>query len=221
MNTTKENNQDDYRSLLLLDEISRNNELTQRDLSKNLGVALGLVNSYIKNLVAKGYITISTIPRKRYRYYLTPKGFSEKTRLTYEHLRNFTRLYRVARKDFSRLFASLDTSEVKRIIFCGIDEVTEIAYLSLKEIDLELVGVVDDLRAGEKFFGIDVLKVNEAAAMDCDRYVITSFKSGDELKKVLVSAGINEERIYNISAHGWLDKISGSGVKQAGGKVEA
>jgi len=44
---------DDYRSFLLLDEISRNNEITQRDLSKRLGIALGLINSYIKNLASK------------------------------------------------------------------------------------------------------------------------------------------------------------------------
>ncbi|MBI5809657.1 MAG: winged helix-turn-helix transcriptional regulator [Deltaproteobacteria bacterium] len=94
------NNKDEhangYRSLLLLDEISRNHETTQRDLSKKLGVALGLVNSYIKNLASKGYITVSTIPKQRYKYYLTPSGFVEKTRLTYQHLQNFTNLYRVA-----------------------------------------------------------------------------------------------------------------------------
>ena len=62
----KDEQLDDYRSLQLLDEISKNHELTQRDLSRKLGVALGLINSYLKNLVSKGYITVSTIPRKRY-----------------------------------------------------------------------------------------------------------------------------------------------------------
>ena len=73
-----------FRSLQILDELSNNDSLTQRDLSSRLGIALGLVNSYIKNLIAKGYITVKAIPTKRYAYYLTPKGFAEKTRLTYD-----------------------------------------------------------------------------------------------------------------------------------------
>ena len=89
---------DTYKSLRLLDEISKGEPMSQRDLSKKLNVALGLVNSYIKNLVSKGYVTIKTIPSKRYAYYLTPKGFAEKTRLTYHHLQNFTNLYRRSQK---------------------------------------------------------------------------------------------------------------------------
>ncbi len=48
----KDENLDGYRSFLVLDEISRNNDLTQRALSNKLGFALGLINSYIKNLAS-------------------------------------------------------------------------------------------------------------------------------------------------------------------------
>lgn len=75
MNKKGPGNQDSYKSLLMLDEISKGEPLSQRDLSKKLNIALGLVNSYIKNLVSKGYITINAIPSKRFAYYLTPKGF--------------------------------------------------------------------------------------------------------------------------------------------------
>src|SRR5512135_2723290 len=88
---------DTYRSLQILGELSGNDALTQRDLSKRLGIALGLVNSYIRNLAKKGYITIKAIPPKRYAYYLTPKGLAEKTRLTYDLLHDYTRIYREAK----------------------------------------------------------------------------------------------------------------------------
>ncbi len=51
-----------YRFLRILDELSNNDSLTQRDLSGRLGMALGLVNSYITNLVAKSYIIVKSIP---------------------------------------------------------------------------------------------------------------------------------------------------------------
>ena len=208
MNNKDEHNED-YRSFLLLDEISRNNELTQRDLSKKLGVALGLINSYIKNLASKGYITVSNIPKKRYKYYLTPSGFAEKTRLTYQHLQNFTNLYRTARRDFHALFNSIRNSSAKRIVFCGVDEVTEIAYLSLKEAGLELAGIVDDNPASRQFFGLDVLPLSAAATLSYDIIIITSFGEGERLRQGLLDAGVDEKDIYGVNTEGWIKRIEG------------
>lgn len=204
----KDERADNYRSLLLLDEISRNEGLTQRDMSKKLGVALGLINSYLKNLVSKGYITVSTIPRKRYKYYLTPSGFAEKTRLTYQNLQNFTNLYRVARRDFYDLFNGLESA--KKVVFCGADEVTEIAFLSLREAGLDLAGIVDN-SSNKKIFGYSVKPIGSIRQMEFDLVVITSFNSGEVLKKKLVDAGIDEKKICDISRGGWLDKIQNPG----------
>lgn len=205
----KDEQLDDYRSLQLLDEISRNNKLTQRDLSRRLGVALGLINSYLKNLVSKGYVTVSTIPRKRYAYYLTPHGFSEKTRLTYQHLQNFTSLYRVARRDFRNLFDKLRGMGPMRIAFCGIDEVTEIAYLSLKESGLELSAIFEAGSSGGDFFGHEILGFDDIKRLDPDMIVITSFKGDDEIKGALMARGVDEARICSIGSGGWLRKIEG------------
>ena len=71
---------DSHRSLRLLEEISKGDPLTQRDLSDRLDMALGLVNAYLKTLVKKGCIKIAGIPPKRFKYYITPKGFIEKSR---------------------------------------------------------------------------------------------------------------------------------------------
>jgi DNA-binding MarR family transcriptional regulator len=200
---------DDYRSLLLLDEISKGEKLTQRDLSKSLDVALGLINSYVKNLVSKGYIVVSKIPKKRYKYYLTPSGFAEKTRLTFQHFQNFTNLYKVARRDFHDFFNKIQNSDVKEVVFCGVDEVTEIAFLSLKETDLKLVGIVDNTNAGKKFFGQDITTMEQIGNIGYDIVVITSFQNGEILKKQMLELGVNEKNIYDISAGSWLKRIEG------------
>lgn len=197
----KNGHMDGYRSLLVLDEISRNGDLTQREISKNLGIALGLINSYIKNLISKGYITVSGIPAKRYKYYLTPNGFLEKTRLTYEHLRNFTNLYRVARTDFAELFARLKELGISRVAFCGVDEVAEIAYLSLKEAGLELV-CISDIERTEKFFDMPVVGIEKLRDGAAEAIVITSFYRSAELSKALIEAGVVQARIIDISKKG-------------------
>ena len=186
---------DDYRSFLLLDEISRNNEITQRALSKSLGIALGLINSYIKNLASKGYITISAIPRKRYQYYLTPQGFIEKTRMTYHHLQNFTNLYRVARQDFQRLFHNLYKDNVKRVVFCGSDEVAEIAYITLQEFGIELVAVVDTEMENNSFLGQNIRPIGNLKNINYDRVIVTSFLKEEILYSELLKAGVSPKKI--------------------------
>ena len=198
LNGEKQGNQDTYKSLLLLDEISKGTPQSQRDLSKKLNIALGLVNSYIKNLVSKGYITIRAIPSKRYVYYLTPTGFAEKTRLTYHHLQNFTNLYKEARRDFKELFTRLHKEGVRSVIFAGADESAEIAYLSLQEFDIEFEGIVDNEPAGRDFFRYRIMPFERVKEINADFVIVSSFLKKDEIYKRLIEEGISPDRIKSI-----------------------
>jgi len=187
-----------YRDLQILDELSNNDALTQRDLSKRMGIALGLVNSYIKNLIAKGYITVSTIPSKRYAYYLTPKGFAEKSRLAYDLLQDYTRIYREAKNNYRQLFFELERTGVKRIVFAGADEVAEFAYISLQETNLELAGVVDTDMNGDLFFGRPIGPLSELQSIGYDSVVITSYLKRDMIYEKLIDLGVNQNHIKMI-----------------------
>lgn len=190
-----------FRSLQILDELSNNDSLTQRDLSSRLGIALGLVNSYIKNLIAKGYITVKSIPPKRYVYYLTPKGFAEKTRLTYDLLHDYTRIYREARKNLEKLFRELDNEGIKKVIFAGADEIAEIAYITLQEAEhLELIGIVDSNTAGKKFFKKDVSPLSAISSLAYDRILVTSYVKRQKIYEELLSHGVQEKDIKLIFA---------------------
>jgi DNA-binding MarR family transcriptional regulator len=198
MNKEKGENQDSYKALQLLDEISKGEPLSQRDLSKKLNIALGLVNSYIKNLVSKGYITIKSIPSKRYAYFLTPKGFTEKTRLTYQLLQDYTNLYKNARRDFQTLFNNLFSTGMRRVVFAGVDEVTEIAYLSLQELDMELAGVIDDKEEGRKFFKTTVKPLKELHTLEFDAIIITTFVKRHDIFQSLKTSGVNPDTVHSI-----------------------
>jgi DNA-binding MarR family transcriptional regulator len=198
MNNEKQENQDTYKSLLLLDEISKSELISQRDLSKKLNIALGLVNSYIKNLVSKGYITVKAIPAKRYAYYLTPKGFVEKSRLTYHLLQDYTNLYRNARRDFRQLFHTLYLEGIRRVVFVGVDEVAEIAYLSLQEFDIEFAGIVDNEREDKDFFKCRIMPFEKIKEIDTDYIIVSSFLRRDEIYKRLMEEGISPEKIKSI-----------------------
>ncbi len=201
LNDNKCENQDSYKSLLLLDEISKGEDLSQRELSKKLNIALGLVNSYIKNLISKGYLTIKNIPSRRYTYYLTPKGFAEKSRLTYDLLHDYTRIFREARRDFRGLFNELIDNGIKDVVFAGVDEVAEIAYLSHQEVDLNLVGVVDDSKTKGNFFKINVKPLENIGIIDFDVVIVTTYLRRNSVYKKLLDKSVDPEKIktiYNI-----------------------
>jgi len=187
-----------YRSLQILDELSNNDSLTQRDLSSRLGIALGLVNSYIKNLVKKGFITVKTIPTKRYAYYLTPKGFAEKTRLTYAMLSDYTRVYREARKNLKQIFHELQKSGVRKIVFAGTDEIAEVAYITLQESSIELAGVADSEKHGEIFFGREIKPLSAIHEMTYDQILITTHLKKEAIYHDLVNTGIDKRLIKQL-----------------------
>ncbi len=198
MNSDHPSDAEQHRTLRILDELSKDESLTQRDISGRLGMALGLANSYLKNLVAKGYITVKSIPPRRYAYFLTPKGFTEKTRLTYNLLQDYTRIYREARGNLKKLFGELHTEGVKRVVFAGADEVAEIAYITLHETNIALAGVVDDELAGKKFFGRDVRRIDDIAGMNYDRIVITSYLKREKIYNKVVGMKIGNADIRSI-----------------------
>ena len=188
-----------YRSLQILHELANDDSLTQRDLSSRLGIALGLVNSYIKNLVKKGYITVKAIPTKRYAYYLTPQGFTEKTRLTYHMLQDYTNIYREARKSLQSLFGDLVKNGVKTVVFAGADEVAEIAYLTLQETELKLAGVVDTENHEAVFFNNKVMPIETIGQLSYDRVVVTSYLKRETLYKELLKNGIDKNLIQTFT----------------------
>ena len=137
---------------------------------------------------------VKNFPSNRYAYLLTPQGIAEKSRLAYQHLSYFTNLYTVARQDYLSLFRRLESAGVREVAFCGVDEVAEIAYLSLRETGIRLAMVLDDDRQRGDFFGIRVVSLGAGVRTISVPLVITSLKRRDELLLTLRTLGVDVER---------------------------
>ncbi len=198
MNDKRTENQDNLRSFLLMSELENGEPISQREIAGRLNIALGLVNSYLKALVQKGFVTVKTYPRNRYAYLLTPSGFAEKSRLAFQHLSNFHKLYQVTRQESLALFNSLREQGVKRVSFCGLDDLTEIAYMSLQEARLELEQVMDTVSGG-RFLDLEVISLADGVNAASGPIVITSLPRAEDLKKKLRELGVVEEKILGPS----------------------
>jgi len=97
------------RELKILETLEQKPELRQVDLAARLELAVGTVNWHLKRLAAKGYVKVKKIGKWRWSYLLTPKGMTEKTRLTRTYIQNSMRLYWETKKTAQDLL-----QEVKR-----------------------------------------------------------------------------------------------------------
>ncbi len=158
---------DSEQTLDLLGAVAHDAHVSQRRLSTSLGVALGLTNALVKRCVRKGLIKVKTIPAGRYGYYLTPRGFTEKSRLTAEYLKISFDFFRRARDETNDLLASAARRGWRRVALAGTGEMAEIAILAARETGVELVAILDPADNRPGFSGLPVIaSLAELGAVD-------------------------------------------------------
>jgi DNA-binding transcriptional regulator LsrR (DeoR family) len=125
----------------VLDAVERNPSVTQRSVARELGIALGLVNAYLHRCLSKGLIKIGQVPPRRYAYYLTPRGMTEKSRLTATYLMDSFAFFRQARTQCSELFRTLAAHGQCRLALVGGGDLAEIARLVAPDHHVEIAGI--------------------------------------------------------------------------------
>ncbi len=168
-------------------------------MAGELNISLGLVNSFIKRLVKKGYLKITSIPKTRIKYILTPRGAAEKTRLTYLYIQHSYNFYKESRQKLRDLFAELEKQSLTRIVFYGAGDLAEIAYISLQETGIQLVAIVDDVKMGTHFMKFVVADPVRLEAFAYDRILVTTINSRNAILEKIRQSGIPSDRVIEIS----------------------
>ena len=153
--------------LEVLDAVDDDGTKSQRTLAKEMRIALGLTNAYLKRCIKKGWIKVSAAPARRYIYYLTPAGFSEKARLTAEYLSHSFNIFRVAREQCDTLIARCVALGYSKIVLIGASDLAEIASLSGLNSEIEIIAVLDSRSNRPTLAGLPVIhSLAEAGAID-------------------------------------------------------
>lgn len=184
--------------LRLMGEIERNGNHSQRHLAKRLNISLGLVNTFLKRLVNKGYFKVKTMPRNRIKYFLTPAGLARKSRLTVEYLHYSIDFYKDIKKLLLNKYKDLEDKGIKKIIFWGSGEVAELAYLYLQMSNLRLRGVIDEKKKGKNFFEHKIQGMERLKRDDWEVILLTQLDSAKEDIEVLIKEGVSIEKIVTL-----------------------
>lgn len=90
-----------------LRELAKDGTLSQRDLSRRMGLSLGRVNYVINGLLEKGYIKAERFKNSKnkigYMYILTPSGMAEKFHQTQEFLARKSAEFEMLRREIETL----------------------------------------------------------------------------------------------------------------------
>jgi DNA-binding MarR family transcriptional regulator len=175
------------RDLQMLEEIEQNPRVSQRQLSNKFGIALGVTNACIKRMARRGLIRLKGLPPRRIAYYLTPKGFTEKTRLTLRFLSYNIQHYSEMKKLISKRLLEIESSGARRILFYGVGDEMEVAYITLQGVNLTLVGIVDDdeKKQGRDLFGYRVQEPEAISSLRPEVVLITSLTNGEKISEGL------------------------------------
>jgi DNA-binding MarR family transcriptional regulator len=205
MARAKEAQHDETGILLgMLSAVEQDNAVTQRRLARDLNIALGLANAYLKRCAKKGFIKIRKVPLNRYAYYLTPRGFAEKSRLTAKYLAVSLDFFRTARRDCTAVLDACHRRGWRRIALYGAGELAEIAVLSAGDAECEIVCVIDGTARARHCAGRPIV-ADAAAAMALARDPgleaivvtdsVTPQQSFDELRAAAPGLGLAAERV--------------------------
>jgi DNA-binding MarR family transcriptional regulator len=189
---------EDLHILRLMGEIDRDGDHSQRELSQRLDLSLGLVNTFLKRLVSKGYSKVTTLPKNRLKYFLTPEGIARKSKLTVEYLHYSMNFYRDIKLLLLKKYKEMETNKVQSILFWGAGEVAELAYLYLQQTNIQLAGIIDEEEQGKKFFDFKIERSHRVRQLEWDMIFVTRLDDIEEDIKRLLENGITQERIATL-----------------------
>ncbi len=167
------------RELEILEKIENDGYLTQRDLSREVGIALGLVNHLLKKMVKKGWIKIKNVDARRIKYLITPEGAKEKSSLLYKRVESTIHFYLEAKRVIKEKVVQLKKDGVKSVSIYGINHVAEVLFIVLKELGLRLDCVVDNNKKGKEWFGYKVINMDEFLKSNTSVLILASINKSE------------------------------------------
>lgn len=178
--------------LEILKHVEQSAHLNNRMAARKLGASVKLAHAVLSKMVAKGLLHVKKEHARRWDYFLTPLGISEKARLTYEFLEFTLQFYREARRRSAQLCRTLSESGIKRVAFLGAGEMAEIVYLGMVEWGLQLVGVYDNEKSGQKFMGLSIYPVSDLPTSACERIIVCLYNKAHPMTANFLPEGVQK-----------------------------
>jgi len=121
------------REFELINIVGAQLDANQRDLSKKLDISLGMTNLLVRRLIAKGYIRIRQLNKKKSQYILTPKGFAEKYHKSIRYTLKTIRSIGLIRNQLNIAIKRFYDRGERSFLILGSSDLTELVEMALSQ----------------------------------------------------------------------------------------
>ncbi len=167
--------------LEILKHVEGTPTLNNRIAAAKLGCSVKLAHTILKKMVLKGLLNVQKLNSRRWEYFLTSKGITEKVKLTYEFLEFSMQFYHEARKKSSQVCKEIADKNIKNIGLIGTGDLAEIVYLGVKEWNLNLTEVFDN--SHNNFLGHNVISFSELSCSSSDNLIVCMYDKSHPMTK--------------------------------------
>ncbi|MGD9678807.1 MAG: winged helix-turn-helix transcriptional regulator [Vulcanibacillus sp.] len=192
-----------YKEFMLLDMIEKDSNITQRDMSNTLGVALSMINAYIENYEEKGYLKRKYQSTKKVEYLITKLGKERRKLLNIWYLKSSYDVYRSAKDNIISFLNQIIDKGFKKILLYGAGEVAEIMLQVLNDdnnIPLEILAVIDDdsSKSNNVIVNLPIIRKEQIKEYTHDGILVSSYKHHETINNKLAEINYSKEKIINF-----------------------
>ena len=192
-----------YKEYMILDMIEKNPNITQREMSKSIGIAVSMVNDYLDEFHNSELIIRTKHSAKRVEYIITKKGLERRKVLNIAYLKSSQKLYNSAKENIEVFLHKLEERGFKDILLYGAGEVCEILLNALKDSDnvnIVAKGIIDDdiEKIGLSIASIKIFSIIDIASIKHDGILISSYSNNDSIYKKLIQINYPYENIIQF-----------------------
>src|SRR5690554_2948999 len=136
-----------YKEYMILDLVEKTPNITQRELSKNIGASVSMINSYLDIYEKSGLIIRRYISDKKIEYIITKKGIERKKVLNIGYLKASHKIYSDAKENIKKFIYQVKEKGFNNILLYGAGEVAQLLLLVLSDEDFAPIKILEIGRA--------------------------------------------------------------------------
>ena len=192
-----------YKEFMILDLIEKDANITQRVISKNIGVAVSMINAYLDTFEKKGLIKRKKHSTKTAEYFVTKKGMERRKLLNIWYLKSSHEVYLSAKDNIIKFLNQIINKGFKKILLYGAGEVAEIMLQVMNDdnqIPLKVLAVIDDeeSKQGDLVVNIPIISSNQIKQYQHDGILVSSYKHFEAINNKLETLNYNKNNIINF-----------------------
>ena len=192
-----------YKEYMILDMIEKNSNITQREMSNAIGMAVSMVNDYLDEYENKGLINRIKHSTKNVEYSITPEGTERRKLLNISYLSAAQKIYFNAKENILSFLSQLSKQGFKRLLFYGAGDVAEIILQTIinenyNSIKVEAIIDDDPSKQDTKLLGYQITSFKTISEYNYDGILISIFSKNSMIYDKLIKSNISNSKIIRF-----------------------